>query len=136
MCFPLPQQILRVSCAAAFVLVALCGKVLGCSGPDAGEATAANHSIVNWWGVVAIPIFLGIVALYFFRGRMGIPAILLAIVVGFLHPPMWHYGGGGGDCGQSFVVLAKYVTIALAGLFLLHVALWRLRRPRFAASHT
>src|SRR5437660_11307020 len=120
MCFPLPQRILRVSCAAAFVLVALCGKVLGCSGPYAGEATAANHSIVNWWGVVAILIFLGIMALYFIRGRVGIPAILLAIVVGFFHP-MWHYGGGGGDCGQSFVVLANYVTIALAGLFLFQV---------------
>ncbi len=135
MCFPLTQRILRVYCGAAFVLVALCGRVLGCSGPHAGEATAANHSIVNWWGAVAIVIFVGIVALYFIRGRMGIPAILLALVVGFLHP-IWHYGGGGGDCGQSFVVLAKYVTISLTGLFLLQAALWRFRRPRLAASRT
>ncbi len=117
------------------MLVAFGRDAFACSGPHAGEATAANHVIVNWWGVVAILIFVGIVALYFFRRRVGIPAILLAVAIGFLHP-IWHYGGGGGDCGQSFVALARYVTIALAGVFLLQAALWRFRRLRLAPSRT
>jgi len=109
--------------------------VFACSGPYAREHSAANHTIVNWWGALAILIFVGIVALYFVRNRVGIPAILLALVIGFLHP-VWHYGGGGGDCGEGFVALAKYVTIALVGVFLLQAALWRFRRPRLVASRT
>jgi hypothetical protein len=135
MCFSLLQRVSRVAPAALFVLVVFVGKVLACSGEHAAEHSAENHSMVNWWGALAILIFLAIVALCLLLYRVGIPAILLAAVIGFFHP-MWFYGGGGGDCGEGFVVLAKYVTIALGGILLLQLALCGVRRLRFATART
>lgn len=105
----------------AFGIVAL-----ACVGPRSGELIEHNRSIVNAYGFVAVIILLSILAIYFVRRRTGLIAILLALIVGFFHP-FWHYGGGGGDCGQSFVVLAKYVTLILAGIFILQAMLWRMR---------
>ena len=69
------------------------------------------------------------------RGRTGILAIVLSLIVGFFHP-FWHYGGGGSDCGRSFVELAKYVTIILAGIMIMQAALWRLKSPRIIVKRT
>src|SRR5262245_2744302 len=96
--FSLIQRVSRVASAVLLMLMVLVGEVLPCSGEHAAEHSAENHTIVNWWGALAILIFLAIIALYFLRHRVGIPAIMLAFAIGLLHP-MWHYGGGGGDCG-------------------------------------
>jgi hypothetical protein len=135
MCFPLLERVLRVTCAALFMLVVFVGEVLACSGEHAAEHSAENHSIVNWLGALAILLFLAIAALCFLLYRVGIPAVLLAGIIGFFHP-MWFYGGGGGDCGEGFVVLAKYVTIALGSVLLLQLALCGIRRLRVVTART
>ena len=66
--------------------------VLACDGPPAGELIQQNRLIVNAYGFVAILLFLATVAIYFFRGRTGILAILISLIIGFFHP-FWHYGG-------------------------------------------
>jgi hypothetical protein len=124
-----------IALAAALLVCALTGVVFACSGPRAGELIEHNRSIVNVYGVVSIFLFLATVAIYFVRGRSGVLAILLSLVIGFLHP-FWHYGGGGGDCGSSFVELAKYVTIILGGILIIQVALWRLRSPHVIVKRT
>jgi len=113
--------------SALLTLRALNGVVFACSGPHVDELIEKNHSIVNAYGLVTILIFVAIIAIYFVQGRTGIFIILLALLVGFFHP-IWYYGGGGGDCGQSFVKLTKYVTMGLGGIFLLQMMLWQFRR--------
>ena len=106
---------------------------LACDGPRAGELIEHNRFIVNAYGLAAVLILISMIAIYFIRRRIGIVVILFALLVGFFHP-FWHYGGGGGDCGRSMVELAKHVTLILAGILILQVVLWRLRRARMIAS--
>ena len=124
-----------VALTSSRTVCSLTGLVFACSGPHAGELIEHNRTIVNVYGVVAIFLFLATVAIYFVRGRAGIFAIVLSLLVGFFHP-FWHYGGGGGDCGLSFVELAKYVTLIEAGILIIQAALWRLKRPRIIARRT
>jgi len=118
-----------VALVAASSFCASAGSVLACSGPHAGELIEQNRSIVHAYGFVAIFLFLATLAIYFVRGRTGILAVAISLIVGFFHP-FWHYGGGGGDCGSSFVEFARYVTIILAGIMIIQAALWLLKRPR------
>jgi hypothetical protein len=118
--------------ASSFYCVSA-GVVLACDGPRAGELIEQNRLIVNAYGFVAVLLFLATIAIYFFRGRTGILAILIGLIIGFFHP-FWHYGGGGGDCGRSMVELAKYVTMILAGILIFQAVLWRVRRPRVIAK--
>src|ERR1700674_742686 len=124
-----------VALAALSLLYVSAGSVLACDGPNAGELIERNRSIVNAYGFAAIFLFIATVAIYFLRSRTGIVAIVLSLIVGFFHP-FWDYGGGGGDCGRSFVELAKYVTMILAGILVIQVALWRLRSPRIIVKRT
>jgi len=126
-------RISLVALVASSLLDVSAGVVLGCDGRRAGELIEQNRLIVSAYGFVAILLFLATVAIYFFRGRTGILAILISLTIGFFHP-FWHYGGGGGDCGQSMVELAKYVTMILTGILIIQAALWRLRRPRVIAK--
>jgi len=121
---------------AATLLVSSCTElVFACSGTHTDELIKHNRSIVNVYGILAIVIFLATVAIYFVRGRVGIPAIVLSLLVGFFHP-FWHYRGGAGDCGRSLVELAKYLTILLAGILIIQAVLWRLRSPRIIVKRT
>jgi len=129
-------RLARISLVALLTSSLLCvsaAVVLACDGPRAGEVIEQNRLIVNAYGFVAILLFLATVAIYFFRGRTGILAILISLIIGFFHP-FWHYGGGGGDCGRSMVELAKYVTMILAGILIVQAVLWRLRRPQVIAK--
>jgi hypothetical protein len=104
--------------AGASLIVCISNQVVvACSGSHVDVTIDRNHSIVNFYGAVAVLILAAIIALSLIIGRLGILAILLALVVGFLHP-MLRYGGGG-DCGQGFVTLAKYVTMGLGAVLLL-----------------
>jgi hypothetical protein len=126
-------RILLVALVASSLLCVTASVVLACDGPRAGELIEQNRLIVNAYGFIAILLFLATVAIYFFRGRKGILAILISLIIGFFHP-FWHYGGGGGDCGRSMVELVKYVTMILAGILIVQAVLWRLRRPRVIAK--
>jgi len=118
----------------ATLLIGSCtGLVFACSGTHTGELMAHNRLIVNVYGIVAMVLFLGTVAIYFVRGRAGMLAIVLSLLIGFFHP-FWHDGGGAGDCGRSLVELAKYVTILLAGLLVMQAVLWRLKSPRIIVT--
>ena len=128
-------RIALVVLAATLLVSSWTDLVFACSGAHTGELIAHNRSIVNVYGILAIVIFLATVAIYFVRGRVGIPAIVLSLLVGYFHP-FWHYGGGTGDCGRTLVELAKYVTILLAGILIMQAALWRLRSPRIIAKRT
>jgi uncharacterized membrane protein (UPF0136 family) len=128
-------RISLVALVASSLLCVLAGSVLACDGPHAGELIEQNRSIVNAYGFATIFLFLATVAIYFVRSRTGILPIVLSLIVGFFHP-FWHYGGGGGDCGRSFVEIAKYVTIILAGILIIQAALWRLRSSRIIVKRT
>ncbi len=118
-----------VALASSLLVCSSTSLVFACSGSHTGELIEHNRSIVNFYGVVAIFLFLATVAIYFVRRRSGVLAILLSLVIGFFHP-FWRYRGGGGDCGSSFVELAKDVTIILGGILIIQWALWRLRSLR------
>jgi len=83
--------------------------------------------IVIIYGILAITATLTTVSFYFFRQRKGLPAILVSLGVICFHP-MWYYGGGGGDCGQSMVQMAMPITLLLALLLIIQLALWKFRR--------
>lgn len=102
--------------------------VYACSGPGAGALTAQNRKIVIVYGITALTVILSTIAVYFARGKKGLPAILLSLIFAFFHP-VWHYGGGGGDCGGAMSEMAKYVTVILVALLAIQVALWRFRKP-------
>jgi hypothetical protein len=137
MCFHLSQRILGLVAGASLLVCISNQVVVACSGSHTDVTIDRNHFIVNLYGAVAVLILAAIIALSFIIGRLGILAVLLALVVGFLHP-MLHYGGGAnGDCGQGFVTLAKYVTMGLGAVLLLQVTLWQFRRrSQLAASRT
>jgi hypothetical protein len=135
MCFHLSQRILGLVAGASLLVCISNQVVVACSGSHTDLTIDRNHSIVNSYGAVAVLILAAIIALSLIIGRLGILAILLALVVGFLHP-MLRYGGGGGDCGRSFVEVAKYVTMILGGILIIQVALWRIRSPRAIARRT
>jgi hypothetical protein len=136
MCFHLSQRILGLVAGAALTVCISNQVIVACSGSHVDVIIDRNHSMVNLYGAVAVLILAAIIALSFVIGRLGILAILLALVVGFLHP-MLRYGGGGGDCGRGFVTLAKYVTMGLGAVLLLQVTLWQFRRrSQLPASRT
>jgi hypothetical protein len=91
-----------VALASSLLICTLTGVVFACSGPRAGELIEHNKLIVNVYGVVAILLFIATVAIDVLRGRTGVLAIFLSLIIGFFHP-FWHHGGGGGNCGGSFV---------------------------------
>jgi len=126
-------RILIVAVVAVLLVCTLTGVVLACSGPKSGELIEHNRSIVNAYGGVAVFLLLAIVAIYFLRGRKGIFATLLGLVVGYLHP-VWRYGGGSPNCGKSLVEGAQNVTMVLAGILIVQVAVWHIQRRRIIAK--
>ena len=128
-------RILIVAILAVLVVCAFTGLVLACGGPKSGEVIEHNRSIVNAYGSVAVFLLLAIIAIYFVRGRNGIFAVLLSLIVGCLHP-IWRYGGGSPDCGQSLVEGAKNMTMVLAGILIVQVAVWQIQRRRMMAKRT
>jgi hypothetical protein len=128
-------RILTVAVVAVLLVCTLTGVVLACSGPKAGELIEHNRSIVNVYGGVAVFLLLGIVAVYFLRGRKGIFAALLGLMVGYLHP-VWRYGAGSPDCGKSIVEGAQNITMILAGILIVQAAVWHIQRRRIIAKRT
>ena len=113
--------------ADSVVFCVLTHTAMACSGPTSEAFREQNRSIVNWYGTLSIFIFAAIVAIYFVRGRKGLPVLLLAVVVAFFNP-IWHFGNGSPDCGQHFAENAPYVTVILGGILLLQLGLWQFRR--------
>ena len=112
---------------ASLLLCALSHTALACSGPTSEAFREQNRAIVNRYGLIAMFIFTGIVAVYFLRGRVGLFYVLIAALIGFFHP-VWHFGMGSPDCGSHFAADAPYVTAILGGLFLPQIVLWLFRR--------
>jgi len=137
MCFHLSQRTLGLVAGASLLVCIANQVVVACSGSHTEVTIDRNHFIVNLYGAVAVLILAAIIALAFIIGRLGILAILLALVVGFLHPMLYYGGGANGDCGRGFVTLARYVTMGLGAVLFLQVMLWHFRRrSQLASSRT
>ncbi len=100
-----------------------------CSGQGIDKIIAHNWRVVLIYGLIALGFVFLVIAVYFARQRRGLYAILVSLITIFFHP-MWHYDDGGGDCGQTMVQMAGYITLIILMVLILQIILWRYRKPK------